>query len=93
MITLKRWHILITGKVQGVFFRAQMQRVARSLGFTGWVKNLADGSVEAVLEGTETNLAVMRDWCREGPPGADVINVQVTDELYAGDYTDFSVRH
>jgi acylphosphatase len=90
---MKRWHIAITGRVQGVFFRAHMQRVARSLGFTGWVKNLADGRVEAILEGFEINLAAMLDWCREGPPGAAVIKVEVTEEPYTGDYTDFSVRY
>lgn len=90
---MKRLHVLITGKVQGVFFRAHMQRVARSLGFTGWVKNLADGRVEAILEGSEINMAAMLDWCREGSLGAVVSQVEVTDEPYAGDYTDFSVRH
>ena len=90
---MKRWHFLMTGKVQGVFFRAHMQRVASSLGVTGWVKNLADGRVEAILEGTEIHLGVMQDWCREGPPGASVSNIEVIDEPYTGDYTDFSVRH
>lgn len=90
---MKRWHVLITGKVQGVFFRAHMQRVARSLGFAGWVKNLADGSVEAILEGSEINLPTMMDWCREGPPSATVSRVEVTDEPYTGDYTDFGIRY
>ena len=90
---MKRWHVVITGKVQGVFFRAHLQRVARSLGFTGWVKNLADGRVEAIMEGSEINLPAMLDWCRKGPPCADVGKVEVTDEPYAGDYTDFNVRH
>jgi acylphosphatase len=90
---MKRWHVLITGKVQGVFFRAHMQQVARSLGFTGWVKNLADGRVEAILEGSEISMAAMLDWCQEGPPRAVVSKVEVTDEPYAGDYTDFTVRH
>jgi acylphosphatase len=90
---MKRLHILITGMVQGVFFRAHMQRVARSLELTGWVKNLADGKVEATVEGSEINLASMLDWCREGSPGAVVSQVEVRDESYTGDYTDFSVRH
>jgi acylphosphatase len=90
---MKRWHFLITGKVQGVFFRAHMQRVAKSLGFTGWVKNLPDGSVEAIVEGPEINLAALLDWCQEGPPCANVSEVEVTDVPYKGDYTDFSVRH
>jgi acylphosphatase len=57
------------------------------------VKNLADGRVEAILEGSEINLDAMRDWCREGPPAAAVTKVEVIDEPYTGDYTDFSVRH
>lgn len=89
---MKRWHIVVTGRVQGVFFRASMQRVATSLGFTGWVKNLADGSVEAVVEGLEINRAALLDWCQEGPPGASVSKVSVTEEPYTGDYTDFTVR-
>lgn len=90
---MKRWHFLIAGKVQGVFYRAHMQQLARSLGFTGWVKNLADGRVEAILEGSEINLTAMLDWCREGPPHAIVSQVDVTEEPYTGDYTDFSVRY
>ena len=92
MMNMKKMHVFITGKVQGVFFRAHMQRIARSLGFTGWVKNLGDGRVEAVLEGSETNLEAMLDWCREGSPGSLVSQVAVTDEPYSGDYTDFSIR-
>jgi acylphosphatase len=92
-MNLKRWHILITGKVQGVFFRVHMQQIARSLGFTGWVSNRADGCVEAILEGSETNLAALLDWCREGPPRSVVSTVEVRDEQYSGDYTDFSVRY
>lgn len=90
---MKRWHVFISGRVQGVYFRARMQRVARSLGFTGWVKNLADGRVEAILEGSEVNRAAMLDWCREGPPGAVVSHVEVTDEPYSGDYPDFAIRY
>lgn len=89
---MKRWRVLINGRVQGVFFRAHMQRVAKSLGFTGWVKNLSDGRVEAILEGSEINLTAMIDWCNEGPPSAAVIKVEVTEEPYVGDYADFSVR-
>ena len=90
---MKTNHAVIKGKVQGVFFRASMQRTARALGLSGWVRNLSDGSVEAVWEGTESNTAAMLDWCRQGPPGAVVREVEVTEEPYSGDYTDFSVRY
>lgn len=90
---MKRKHVIIEGKVQGVFFRASMQRTARSLGLSGWVRNLSDGSVEAVWEGTESSVATMLDWCRQGPAGAVVKQVEVTEEPYSGNYTDFSVRY
>lgn len=86
-------HILITGKVQGVFFRAHLQRTARTLGFTGWVRNRPDGRVEAVLEGAENNWAAMLDWCRQGPPAAVVREVTVSDEPYTGNFTDFTVLY
>ncbi|MDP2725045.1 MAG: acylphosphatase [Syntrophales bacterium] len=90
---MKKNHVVIEGKVQGVFFRASMQQVARSLDLAGWVKNLPDGRVEAVVEGAENNMAAMLDWCRQGPPYAAVRQVEVTEEPYSGDYRDFSIRH
>jgi len=90
---MKNNHVVIEGKVQGVFFRANMQRVARSLDLAGWVRNLPDGRVEAVLEGAENNMAAMLDWCRQGPPYAVVRQVEVTEEPYSGDYRDFSIRY
>ena len=90
---MKKNHVLIEGKVQGVFFRANMQRVAESLDLTGWVGNLPDGRVEAVVEGAENNMAAMLDWCRQGPPYAAVRQVKITEEPYSGDYRDFSIRY
>ena len=90
---MKKNRVVIEGKVQGVFFRANMQRVARSLDLAGWVRNLPDGRVEAVLEGAENNMAAMLDWCRQGPPYAVVRQVEVTEEPYSGDYRDFSIRY
>ena len=90
---MKRIHVLVEGRVQGVFFRAHMQREARSHGITGWVRNLADGSVEAVLEGRETGLAAMLDWCRQGPPHASVRDVRTSEEPYTGDFKEFSIRY
>ena len=90
---MKKNHVLIEGKVQGVFFRASMQRVAESLDVSGWVRNLPDGRVEAVVEGAENNMAAMLDWCRQGPPYAAVRQVKITEEPYSGDYRDFSIRY
>jgi acylphosphatase len=90
---MKRTHVVIEGKVQGVYFRASLQQMARSLGFTGWVGNLPDGNVEALFEGAEENLPAMLDWCRLGPPRAFVQNVETTEEPYSGDFPDFTVRY
>ena len=90
---MQRKHILIAGKVQGVFFRASLLQRAKTLGLTGWVKNRSDGRVEAVLEGAENNWAAMLDWCHQGPPAAVVREVSVTDEPYTGEFTDFNVRY
>ncbi len=88
---MKSKYILISGKVQGVFFRAQMQKKAQELGFTGWIKNRLDGQVEAVLEGAENNWGAMLYWCWQGPPTAVVREVKVSDAPYSGTFTDVTV--
>lgn len=88
-----RKHMYISGQVQGVSFRAQMQRTSQSLGFTGWVRNLPDGRVEAMLEGTEDNWPALFDWSRQGPAGARVVQVEVMDEPYTGEYHNFRIRY
>ena len=65
-------HMLITGRVQGVGFRESMRLVAQALDVTGWVRNLADASVEAVVQGEETAVDRLLGWCHNGPPGANV---------------------
>jgi len=65
----------ISGKVQGVYYRASMQRKARELGITGLVRNEPDGSVYAEAEGDEKQLETLLDWCRQGPPAAEVERV------------------
>jgi acylphosphatase len=77
--------------VQGVFFRAEAQARAESLGVAGWVRNAEDGSVEAVFEGDEERVESMLDWCRRGPSGARVDDVEVETEEPTGE-TSFSVR-
>ena len=69
--------VRVTGRVQGVFFRAWLADEARSIGVTGWVRNCADGSVEAQLEGEPEGLDELIDLMREGPPGARVDTVEV----------------
>jgi acylphosphatase len=67
----------VTGAVQGVFFRAEARDRARSLGLAGWVRNMPDGSVEAVFEGDAERVESMVEWCRHGPRGAHVEDVEV----------------
>jgi acylphosphatase len=75
-----RAHVFVSGNVQGVFFRQKTRDRARSRGVSGWVKNLPDGRVEAVFEGSEDAVDQMVEWCREGPPWADVTDMEVTRE-------------
>jgi len=72
----KRIHALISGRVQGVFFRVHTRAKARDLGLSGWVCNLPDGRVELVAEGEETKIATLLDWAQVGPPSARVEYVQ-----------------
>ena len=77
--------------MQGVFFRVETRDRARSLGVGGWVRNAADGSVEAVFEGEDERVDSMVDWCRRGPRGARVDDVEVTLGEPLGD-DEFSIR-
>lgn len=88
-----RAHVLVSGHVQGVFFRGYTQRRANALGVTGWVRNQADGQVEAVFEGDEAKVSEIVAWCRQGPPNAWVTGVDVSYEPYTGAFFSFSVRY
>lgn len=70
--------IKVTGRVQGVFYRDSTRRMAQDLGISGTVRNLPDGSVMIEAEGEEPNVKALIDWCRMGPPGARVDDVQVS---------------
>ncbi|MEW6026311.1 MAG: acylphosphatase [Planctomycetota bacterium] len=72
-----RAHLLISGVVQGVFFRHYAFETAHKLGLTGWVRNLASGQVEAVIEGPKNNVDEMIKWCHHGPDSARVTNVDI----------------
>ena len=88
-----RVHIIISGRVQGVFFRANTKREAVELGLTGWVKNKEDGSVEAVLEGPEARVKEMLLWCKQGPMLSRVDNVEVKYEIAKGEIEGFEIRY
>ncbi len=84
-----RIHVLIEGRVHGVYFRASTRDEARALGLAGWVRNLADGRVEALFEGERQVLEIMLAWCRQGPPHAYVDHLEVEWQPYLGDLADF----
>jgi acylphosphatase len=75
-----RVHALISGRVQGVCYRLETRSAARARSVNGWVRNLADGRVEAVFEGTRRQVDDMVAWCRQGPPAARVAGVEVRNE-------------
>ena len=78
MATPTRAHVLVTGRVQGVFYRASTRDAARSRDVDGWVRNLPDGRVEAVFEGDSEAVEAMVDWCETGSDRAavDVVDVE-----------------
>jgi acylphosphatase len=80
-----RARAVIRGRVQGVFFRAETRDRARSLGLSGWVRNVPDGSVEAVFEGERERIESILDWCRRGPGLAEVDDVDVDWEQPRGE--------
>jgi acylphosphatase len=75
-----RRRVVVHGTVQGVFFRASCQREAAPRGVAGWVANRPDGAVEAVFEGAPSAVEALVEWCRQGPPHADVSAVDLSDE-------------
>ncbi len=86
-------HVIVSGRVQGVFFRAYTRETARSLKLTGWVRNLPDGRVETVFEGKDTNVREMLEWCKKGPPHAIVNHVEAAEEPYTGEFRDFQITY
>ncbi|QIN79505.1 acylphosphatase [Rubrobacter marinus] len=76
----RRMRVLVSGRVQGVFFRDSTRERAEALGLSGWVRNLPDGTVEAVFEGDGDRVGEMVSWCETGPPDAEVRNVSAETE-------------
>jgi acylphosphatase len=84
--------VIVSGFVQGVFFRETTKRLAERSGVTGWVRNRDDGTVEAVFEGEEDDVKAMVEFCRHGPPHARVTNVEAESEKYVGEFDSFEIR-
>lgn len=91
-MAMKCVHLLISGRVQGVFYRASAHEEGRRLGLVGWVRNLPDGRVEAVAQGSEKDVDDFIEWCRKGPPLARVANIDVSEEGLNSSLTGFEIR-
>ena len=85
--------LVITGRVQGVFFRAETKKAADRLGISGYVKNLSDGSVEAVIKGDQASVSQMIAWCRKGPAISKVQSVKMEEISSVSDFNTFDVRY
>jgi acylphosphatase len=85
--------VKIAGRVQGVLFRDSTRREAERLGVKGWVRNLDDGDVEALIEGEAARVEQLIQWCHRGPRAARVDKVTVKDEVAQGDLHGFSVEY
>ena len=90
---LVRVHLIISGKVQGVYFRKHTFETSIDNHVDGWVKNLDNGNVECVLEGTKSNVYNVVEWCHIGPPQGRVDNVQIIqdDNTYTGKFNGFKI--
>jgi len=89
----KRAHLIIEGKVQGVFYRASARDKAVTLALSGFVKNLPGGSVELVAEGNQEKLELLIAWCRVGPPNAQVTDIKTTFSPPIGEFDNFHIQY
>ena len=88
-----KFHVLISGRVQGVFFRLSTKQKAEQLGLKGWVRNKPDGNVEAIFEGPEEIINEVIEWCHRGPPLSKVTNVEIKKQKTTNAFEDFSIRY
>ncbi len=88
-----RVHIHVSGHVQGVFFRYETKRNAEKFGVFGWVRNLPDGRVECVFEGEKDDVNKLIEFCKHGPPGAQVSDIKIEWENYKNEFNIFEIKH
>lgn len=88
-----RAHVVVSGIVQGVFFRSGAGERAHDLGVRGWVRNTHDGKLEAIFEGEKFAVMEIIEFCRRGPPGAHVDDIDVKWEEYSGEFDSFKTRY
>ena len=93
MANLARVQVLISGRVQGVFFRAYTRDQAVARGLTGWVRNLPDGRVAAVFEGDREKIDSMLVWVQEGPPYAAVDEILTDWQPHQGEFQEFKITY
>jgi acylphosphatase len=86
-----RAHLWISGRVQGVFFRAHAQNKAQTLNLSGWVRNLPNGQVEVIFEGKKEAVEEMIQWCHHGPPSAQVTKVDIQWETPVNTAQEFDI--
>ena len=92
-MVLKRIHIFVTGRVQGVFFRQSTRVMGIKNNVNGWVRNLDDGRVEIVGEGEESNINSFIDWCKTGPANSRVDEFELSEENITNEFKIFEVRY
>jgi len=89
----QRVHLLVSGKVQGVFFRQALKVVAKKNNVLGWVRNLKDGRVEAILEGDNKFVSSVIEWTRIGPANSRVDDIEVSNEEFKNEFSTFDVLY
>ena len=89
----QRIHLFVTGKVQKVFFRQTLKAMAQKNNVSGWVKNLTDGRVEAILEGEDVDVNRVVEWAHAGPTNALVKDVEIRNESYVGEFSTFDILY
>ena len=92
-MTNQRVRLFVTGRVQGVFFRQSLKAKSIQNNIFGWVKNLQDGRVECLLEGTEKDISVLVECAHTGPANAIVENVEIHNEKFDNEFTKFDVLY
>ena len=87
-----RAHVFVRGRVQGVFFRVETRSEAMKRNVAGWIRNTSEGRVEAIFEGEKADVKQLIDFCRSGPPNANVAGIVVQWETYSGEYKAFNIQ-
>ena len=88
-----RAHVIFIGKVQGVFFRANTERKAKEIGVNGWIRNVEDGSVEAIFEGPKDKIKVLIVYCSKKQPHANVKDMKIDWQEYQNEFDEFIIRY